>query len=291
MNLLADIATSDTRVLRPPYAIAADLAVFLPPEPRIGMLWVPAMGVPARKYATFAKSLQAVGIGVALQEARGCGSSAARAGRQHDWGYRALLDDIRVSRARLAEEFPDIRWHIGGHSLGAQLAALALGLDPNDWAGYVIVGSGQPWWRTFPVWQRPILLGVFAGFRLLSALCGYFPGDRVGFAGREARSVVREWALSGWRGRYQVDGIDHDLEAALGEVRRAVLALHLSQDTYVPNASLTHLLTKLGKASITRDEIGPTEFASGRAGHFDWLRDPQPVVRRIAEWISTLPEC
>ncbi|MEO8670286.1 MAG: alpha/beta hydrolase [Tahibacter sp.] len=288
MNLLADPVPLEAVVLRPRYAVGADLVSWVPPGAQRGILWVPAMGVPARKYTTFAKSLHALGIGVALHEARGCASSAVRAGRNVDWGYRQLLEDIRVSQTQLGEAYPGIRWHVGGHSLGAQLAGLALALHPEQWAGYVIVGSGQPWWRSFPGWQQPILLGVFGAFRALSAVCGYFPGDRVGFAGREARSVVREWARSGLRGSYQVDGIDRDLEAALGTVRAAVLALHLSQDNYVPPASLTHLLDKFRAAPIRRDQIGPNEFSGGRAGHFDWLRDPQPVTTRIAQWMQSL---
>ena len=86
---------------------------------------------------------------------------------------------------------------IGGHSLGAQIAALAYAGDA-ELAGLAFAGSGVPHWRCFSGWQKPVALAAFGVVRGISGLVGHYPGKQIGFAGREARSVMRE-ARSGGR--------------------------------------------------------------------------------------------
>jgi predicted alpha/beta hydrolase len=267
----------------------ADL-LLLPGDPAmgVGVLWLPAMGVPARKYRHFAAALAGRGWNIALHEWRGHDSSNRRAARNTDWGYAELIRDIAASRAALAAAFPDRRWVIGGHSLGAQLAALALARRPGDFAGYLVAGSGQPWWRTFPGWHKGAILLAIPAFRAVSMLCGYYPGDKLGFAGREARGVMRDWSDSARSGDYRPAQVDFPAEAALREVAVPVLALRLRSDWYVPKASLDHLLHKLPLAQVQRDDIGDGEFSGGRAGHFEWMREPAPLVSRIDAWLQSL---
>ncbi|WP_257385247.1 alpha/beta hydrolase family protein [Tahibacter caeni] len=251
-----------------------------------GLLWLPALGVSARKYRHFAAALAERGCPVALHEWRGHESSNRRAARGCDWGYAELLRDVAASRAALVAAFPDRRWILGGHSLGAQLAALALARDPADYAGYLLVGSGHPWWRTFPGWHKAGLLVAPVWFRALAALCGYFPGERTGFAGREARGVMQDWAASARSGDYRPARVDFDAEARLRDLELPALALRLRSDAYAPPASLEHLLAKLPRLQLRRDTIGDDEFSGGRAGHFDWMREPEPVARRVMEWLA-----
>lgn len=256
------------------------------PPRDVGLLWLPAMGVPARKYRHFAAAIAGSGWTVALHEWRGQDSSNRRASRTCNWGYAELLRDIAASRAALEAALPGRRWVLGGHSLGGQLAALALARDPDDYAGYAVVGSGHPWWRTFPGWHRLVLLAAIGWFRSVSAVCGYFPGERAGFAGREARGVMQDWAASAGDGSYRPARIDFDAEARLRTIARPALALHLCSDRYVPRASFDHLLDKLPLLHLRRDEIGDAEFSGGRAGHFEWLREPGPVARRVTQWLE-----
>lgn len=258
------------------------------PARDLGLLWLPAMGVPARKYRHFAAALAEHGWTVALHEWRGQETSNWRAARSCDWGYAELLQDIAASRASLERALPGRRWVLGGHSLGAQLAALALARDPADYAAYALVGSGHPWWRTFPGWQKAALLAAIGWFRTVSAVFGYFPGERAGFAGREARGVMQDWAASAADGSYRPARIDFDAEARLRAVALPALTLRLCSDAYVPRASLDHLISKLPALQLQREEIDDREFAGRRAGHFEWLREPQPVVRHLAPWLETV---
>ena len=249
------------------------------------LYWLPALGVTARHYARLAEVLAAAGIGLARHEWRGAGSSSLRARRGVDWCYRDLLADIRDGLAVLRAKHPDARIWIGGHSLGAQFAALALARDPTL-AGVVVVASGTPYWRSFPWWQRPILLGVFAWFRLLSDLFGYFPGRRTAFAGNEARSVIHDWITSGLTGRYRHAWPEGDLDAEMRERTQPLLAVHLRDDRFAPPSSFDALVARLPNARTQVHHLAPPDFESAQADHFSWMKDPAPVAARIREFIA-----
>lgn len=265
-----------------------DLLLLRGAERPLGLIWLPAMGVPARKYRHFAAALAERGWPVALHEWRGQDSSNRRAARNCDWGYATLLQDIAASHTALQQALPGTRWIIAGHSLGAQLAALALARNPGDYAGYALAGSGQPWWRTFPGWHKAVVLFGIFWFRTVSAVFGYFPGEKAGFASREARSVMRDWAASAISGDYRPNLIDFDAEARLRQLHHPALALRLSSDYYAPKASLDHLLQKMPELQLERGEIADTELSGGVAGHFDWMRDPGAVVGRLDGWLARL---
>lgn len=248
--------------------------------------WLPALGVSARHYTGFALALAEHGCGIALHEWRGAGSSDRRAARGSDWRYRDLLADIASGIATLRAQHPQSRVWVGGHSLGAQLAILVLARDPQL-AGLLVIASGIPYWRSFPWWQRPLLLAIFAWFRLLASTFGYFPGRRTAFAGNEAKSVILDWIESGLHGRYRHAAPSGDLDAELAQLMQPLLAVHLRDDRFVPKSSLAGLLAKLPRAQLQRHDLTPADFESGLANHFSWLKEPLPVARRIAEFIRT----
>ncbi len=248
--------------------------------------WLPALGVTARNYDSFASELGRHGIGVAAHEWRGAGSSDRRAARGSDWAYRDLLADVHAGIAALRVRAPAARIWIGGHSLGAQLAALVLARD-RSLRGVLIVASGIPHWRSFTWWQQPVLLGVFAWFRLLAAVCGYFPGRRTGFAGNEAKSVIRDWSISGLRGTYKHALPDGDLDAELAALTHPLFALHLQDDRFAPPSSFAALLARLPRTRQSRVHLVPKDFTSGRADHFSWLKDPAPVAAAIAAFVRS----
>ncbi len=281
--------TSRTVPLRVADGAGCDLIVVAPARPRAGLLWLPALGVAARHYLPLAAALARQGVAVAVHEWRGLGSSDRRAGRRCDWGYRELLTlDIPASRAAAAAACPDLPWLLGGHSLGAQLAALAAARAPTAAIGLVAVASGVPDWRTFPpVWRLP-LRSLYFGAPLLARLYGHYPGRRLRFAGNEARGVIADWAASGARGRYAARGLDDDLQAALAALRLPVLGLRLADDRLVPAASLAGLLACMPLSVRESQVLAPAEFAAARIGHFGWLATPGPIAARIVSWLDRI---
>lgn len=259
----------------------AELALVEPTGAARGaLLWLPALGVAARNYLPFARAMAETGVAVALHEWRGAGSSDRRAGRSLDWGYRELLiDDIPASRAVLRARHPDAPFWLGGHSLGGQLATLAAAMAPADIAGLALVASGSPYWRCF---GHPWLIRAFyAIVPAIAAVCGYFPGRRLGFGGREARGVMADWSRSGRTGRYAAAGVAVDLEARLAAVRAPLLALRLAEDWLGPQASLDWLLDKLSAAPHEVVPMGRRDLDGVAADHFSWMKSPAGVVRAI----------
>jgi predicted alpha/beta hydrolase len=257
-----------------------------PPDASRWLYWLPAMGVPAKHYLPLAQALAARGAAVALHEWRGNGSSDRRAGRGQDWGYRTLLrEDLPAGLAAARAAWPQAPCWMGGHSLGGQLAAMYLGMQPEQAAGLVLVASGAPYWRRF---RHAWLIGAaYVAAPVLAGAWGHFPGRRIGFGGNEARGVIRDWARSGRTGRYAAHGLG-DLEAGMASFGGAVLALRLRDDWLGPAASLEWLLGKLPVAQVTRELLTPQDLQA-KADHFGWMKTPQAVAARIADWLGRAP--
>lgn len=256
------------------------------PQPRAALLWLPALGVPARKYERLAVALAVQGIALGVHEWRGTGAHPARPTRRHDWGYRELLlEDIPATRAALVAAHAGVPVLYGGHSIGAQFAVMAAALHGGA-EGLVAVGSGVPHWRLFP---RPLrwLVGAF-GHALppLTRVAGCYPGHRLGFAGREAGQLMRDWAQTVRRGHY--DGL-HGLPERLGDRIAALdqpfLGLRLAQDRLVPAASLQALIAATGTRSAS-ESVLCAEQLGVPADHFAWMREPRAVAEAIAGWWS-----
>ena len=266
-----------------------DLGVICPSNARLGVLWLPALGVSARHYEAFAMALAEQGVATALHEWRGAGSSDRRASRDCDWGYDELLTvDIPASLAAAREVDPNLRWIVAGHSLGGQLAALFAALNPASIDGFAVVASGSPNWRTFRGRMRWILRAVPWIIPFVTSVYGYYPGKRLGFAGREARTLMHDWARTSRNGCYPNTQAGADSEHALAQFAKPVLGIRLSEDALCPAASFEWLLGKFPCASIEREFLTCEDFASGVANHFSWLKDPQPVAASLAAWLRRL---
>ncbi|HET6555063.1 MAG TPA: alpha/beta fold hydrolase [Dyella sp.] len=248
--------------------------------------WLPALGVSARQYLPLAQSLASQGVAMVIHEWRGIGSSDRRAGRDENWGYRELLeDDIPAGLAAARQQLPQARIVLGGHSLGAQMAALYASLHPRDLQGLVMVASGAPYWRQFPQGRLLWLAYVLAPW--LSRLFGHLPGRKIGFGGNEARQLIDDWARTGRTGRYAALGMTDDFEHRLSELTLPVLALRLADDWLGPQASLSWLLGKLSRSKATVQVVTSGDLDGKVADHFGWMKAPAPIAQRVSDWLSS----
>lgn len=263
----------------------AGLDLFLPDgEVRQALLWLPALGVGLGPNVRFASALAETGIAVAVLEWRGLGTSSVRAGRDRDWNYATLLDDdipaaIRAARAAL----PDAAWAIGGHSLGGQLALITAARAPDAWPRVLFVASGQPRWDGFGgrrAWAVRVFLHAVPA---ITALYGHFPGTRLRFAGREARGLMRDWAMTARRGDYTLAPFGDRLDAALRDYPGEVLALRFTEDWLAPEATLLRMQAATPAARWVTQVLGADDVAPGRADHFGWLRHPAAVASRVRD--------
>jgi predicted alpha/beta hydrolase len=259
-----------------------NLIARIPARPQASLLWLPALGVAARHYLPFADALAAKGVAVFLQEMRGNGSSNLRPSRQVDWGYRQILTlDIARSHTAVAEHCSAVERIIGGHSIGAQFAACYLGLHPDAFDRLWLVASGSPYWRTFPAPKRYIFPFAFQFVPWIADRRGVFHGRRFGFAGDEARSLMRDWANVGLSNRYAAAGMDTDLETALARVEARIHAVLLKDDWFAPRQSMQALLDKMPQAAATLRVLDRAALGAS-ADHFAWMKQPQAVAAALA---------
>lgn len=259
-----------------------ELITRVPDAPTRRLLWLPAMGVPAKHYLPFADALAARGVAVGLHEWRGIGSSSLRAGRTQDWGYRELLADIARSETALDTAVPAVTRIVGGHSLGGQLACCHLALRTDAADALWLVASGAPYWRAFPPRVRYTLPPLYRFMAWLARTRGVLPGRRLRFAGNESRGVIADWTRSGLRGRYAAAGLDVDIDAAMARVDVPVRAAWLDEDWLGPPSSLRFLLSKLGTADATIDGFDAARLGT-KADHFAWMRTPGAIAAWLAD--------
>lgn len=251
--------------------------------PKRLLVWLPAMGTPARHYLPFAHQLAASGTAVALHEWRGIGASDQRASRARNWGYRELIQyDLPSTFDAVAAVLTHVPVFVGGHSLGGQLATLVAAMQPQRFRGLAVVASGAPYWRQFP--RAPLLYLAYAAAPLLARLVGYLPGRRLGFAGNEARGVTRDWARSGRRGCYSARGMDTDFAKHLAALSLPAIGVRMTQDWMAPARSLSWLLRHLPPAMFTRVDLNRDDLGGTPAGHFQWLKQPDAVVAAFNRW-------
>lgn len=250
------------------------------------LLFLPAMGTRARFYNSFGAAMAEAGVSFASCDWRGMESSSLRASHRTDFGYRHLVEeDIPAAVAELGRRLPKAPLWVGGHSLGGQLSALYAGREPATVTGIVVVAAGTV---HFSAWARVGALRILAltqSATFISRLVGHFPGRRIGFAGREARGVIGDWAATARSGRYRVRGSAHDYERAMARLEKPVLALGFRADTLAPAKATDGLLAKLPRCRRTHLRWDEGQSGGVTLDHFSWAKRPDLVVPTISAWV------
>jgi predicted alpha/beta hydrolase len=149
-------------------------------------------------------------------------------------------------------------------------------------AGIVMVAAGMPYFACWPA-RAAATIAVGSQLAALTArLLGYFPGQSLGFGQREARTLMRDWALTARSGRYALRGAHFDYERALAGVELPILSVALERDEMSPPRAVEHLLAKMPRARITRWSYLPAD--GNPVSHNRWPRQPRAIVARIAAW-------
>ncbi len=253
-------------------------------EARAALLLLPALGVQARFYRRLAEGLADAGITTYLFEQRGHGESPVRAGRGERFGYKSFLEnDIPAAIARVKKEVGGLPLYLGGHSLGGHMSSIIAGRR-GDIAGVLHLACGFPYHKLYGKASERKIKILCRLLPIVTLACGYFPGNRFGFGGREYRQLMmdwREWALGG---SYDIKAIP-SAEADIAAFKGPVLSLAFERDTFASAEAVQYSVSRFKNAKITTRTLGEAE--QGRyLGHFDWAKAPSGAAREIVNWIG-----
>lgn len=254
---------------------------------RAAVLVMPAMGVEARYYEQLAEQLIFSGFAVARAELRGHGASPVRAGRGIDFGYRELAEHSMPALVEaVRERWPELPVIVLGHSLGGQVATLYASLPEAEIDGLVLVASGSVHHRGWPSGKQLRVLVGTQLYAMIARTCGFFPGEKVGFAGREPRKQMLDWAHNARTGRWRLQGSERDWDRALARVSLPVLAMSLDGDEFAPHGAVDRQLAKLESAKIERVRFERDSSPPELLHHFRWAKQPQPIVESLVRWFE-----
>jgi predicted alpha/beta hydrolase len=263
----------DNVVEFPPFAVPATW--YPAAQPRATLILLPALGTGASYYRPISEALACRGFNVLSPELPGTGDSRPRASRSVDFGYRDLVERylpgvLSAARQRAAGGVVVI----AGHSLGAQVAALALLHGRAAPEAIVTLAGGIIHHRNWDLRGAVAVLGAATLVWASTWLFGYLPGRGPGFGTPAPRTLMREWSRTIRSGRFP---------SISGERRESgqtpVLSICYAGDFLAPRRSAAALAERLAGELVSL----PVDWPG--SPHAAWARYPDATVRCIDDWL------
>ena len=228
-----------------------------------------ATGVLARYYHRYACYLSEQGFDVLTYDFRGIGASRPPwlrgcNYRWHDWGELDFDAALRFMRSQA----PGSRMLVVGHSFGGFLPGLAEGASSID--RMLTVGAQYAYWPDYTRHRRArLFLKWHLAMPIITALCGYFPGRRLGWLEDLPAGVANQWSFR--RSRIEL-AHPHHLHAAIRDrfarVEAPILAVSAFDDEFATAQAIRRGLDYYSNAHRTVVRLGPVKLAGGPTGHF-----------------------
>jgi predicted alpha/beta hydrolase len=264
-----------------------DATFYLTPDSSAPVLiFLSALGTPAKVYRHLGMEMVQHGVQVCTPDWRGIDSSSVRASRSSDFGYRHLVElDIPALIAAVRHRAPRAPIWLGGHSLGGQMALIATAGNSEHIAGVVLLASGSvhlPCYHGKLRWGVRLLTVVSS---MIGPILGYFPGARIGFGGREAAGLMRDWSYVARTGEYRPVGSQLDYEHQLRDLDRSVLAITFAADSWAPAQATQALLRKVTRCKPVHLHWDASETEGVAVDHYSWIKRPNLIAPSIAQFI------
>lgn len=247
-------------------------------------LILPALGVRASFYQALSRGIAERGFRALNVDWRGNGTSSIRPRRGIDFGYADLIADIKLAVDTILNRYANTELILIGHSLGGQLGSLFVSRYPELVGKLTIVAACSVYYRGWPMLPRLGIRLMGNGCYRLANLLGYFPGDRLGFGGREFPRVMHDWGNNALSGQYRLLYDDFDYEAALQSAAVQVRAFNIAGDNYAPPSAMHNLLEKFGPAATVNYQQITPELAGATLNHFSWAKKSGKIVDLLVDW-------
>ncbi|MDJ0390555.1 alpha/beta fold hydrolase [Roseomonas sp. E05] len=228
-----------------------------------------ATGVLARYYHRYARFLAAQGFDVLTYDYRGIGASRPTrlrgcGYRWHEWGtldFDAALRFMRQAR-------PDLPLQVVGHSIGGFLPGLAASAPAIH--RILTVGAQYAYWRDYAPAQRPSLfLKWHVAMPVVTAVCGYFPGRRLGWLEDLPAGVANEWSFRRARMEHNLPPPQRAaLLARFAAVTAPILAVIVRDDPLGTEPAIRRGLRYYRNAPHQEAMLTPSDFGLPAIGHF-----------------------
>ncbi|WP_404439011.1 alpha/beta fold hydrolase [Stutzerimonas chloritidismutans] len=241
--------------------------------PRGAVLIAPAMGVKQRFYAAFASWLADRGYLVVTFDYLGMGRSRQIPLRQLkvdilDWARH----DCSAVLATVAEEAGALPLYWIGHSVGAQILPLVKGHERLTRIVTIAAGSGY-WRENSPQIKHKAWLLWHGLAPALTAIAGYFPGDRIGAVGDLPAGVIRQWRRWCLHPEYLIGVEGEPMHQAFAAVRTPLTSLSFTDDEMMSARNTESLHGFYTGAPKSMQRIAPSEVGADRIGHFGFFRE------------------
>ncbi|MDR3515874.1 MAG: alpha/beta fold hydrolase [Azospirillaceae bacterium] len=233
----------------------------------------PATGVLARYYHDFATFLAGHGFDVLTYDYRGIGLSrpARLRGcgyRWRDWGELDFDAALRFAKAGDAGH----RLFVVGHSIGGFLPGLAAQAPAIE--RLLTVGAQYGYWRDYaPRHRAALFLKWHLVMPAVTALCGYFPGKRLGWLEDLPAGVATEWSFR--RSRMELSHprpARHDVLHRFSRLTAPILALSMSDDEFATVPALRRTLNYYRGSEPIQVLLNPDDLGHYAVGHFALFR-------------------
>jgi predicted alpha/beta hydrolase len=248
-----------------------------------------ATGVLARYYHRYASFLAEHGLEVVTYDYRGIGESRPENLRRcnfrwSDWGTKDFAA-VLAAAERLAEGRPTM---VVGHSIGGFLPGLAPGFERC--AAFLSVGGQYAYYRDYaPEHRIANILKWHVAMPTLTAVCGYFPGRRLGWLEDLPAGVAYEWAFRGARIEESFPKEQRpEILARLAAFRGLLLAVSATDDPFATLPAIDRALAYYTGAAKHVVLLSPSELGVESIGHFDLFRAKHRdgFWRITLEWLS-----
>jgi predicted alpha/beta hydrolase len=229
-----------------------------------------ATGVLARYYHRYARFLSGHGFSVLTYDYRGIGASRPETlrGCSYRWADWGMLDFDAALRF-MDRQVKDTPRLVVGHSIGGFLPGLAASAPAIS--RILTVGAQYAYWRDYEAHQRwRLFLKWHVTMPLLTALCGYFPGRRLGWLEDLPAGVANEWSFR--RSRMELSLPPQEREVVLkrlASVTAPILAVIVGDDEFGTPAAVRRGLSYYRHAPVTEALLTPERLGLPRIGHFD----------------------
>lgn len=269
------------------FPLAACLHAATGPARAVALI-VPAMAVPKEFYSSLADWLAGRGLDVLTFDFRGMGRSAPVSLRGFEadiltWARQDCAAMLAATRSRAAGR--PVVWI--GHSLGGQVLAMTPGNEAVCAA--ITVASGVGYWRenAYPLRLYSWFLWFLAA-PVATALCGYFPGRKLGMVGDLPKGVIEQWSRWCRHPEYAVGVEGESMRERYRQVRLPLLSLSFTDDEYMSERNVAVLHGFYENAGRDMRRIAPREHGVSRIGHFGFFR-PRAGERlwpAMIDWIE-----